>query len=73
MTNSDNAARLELMKAALDHLRQGITLLDQADAPGQIAAHVDLAIHQLGDAIDLAINSSRRRLDCPDLGTLSPS
>lgn len=73
VTNSDKAARNELMRTALDHLRQGIELLDQADAPGQIAAHVDLAVHQLNDAIDLGLKTNQGRHDCPNLGTLSPS
>jgi hypothetical protein len=31
----------------LNHLHSAIDLLDQADAPEQIAAHADLAMHQL--------------------------
>ena len=36
---------------ALTHLQAAIDLLDRAQAPGQIAAHVDLARHQLSGAI----------------------
>lgn len=37
----------QMMSDALDHLQAAIELLDRADAPGQIAAQVDLAFHQL--------------------------
>ena len=37
---------------ALKELQSAIALLDQARAPGHIAAHVDLAMHQLQDLID---------------------
>jgi hypothetical protein len=40
-----------MLAEALQHMRQAIELLDQADAPAQIAAHVDLAVHQLLDSI----------------------
>jgi hypothetical protein len=50
MTGNE-ATRTDLMTAALDLMRRAIDLLDQAEAPGQIAAHVDLAVHQLADAI----------------------
>jgi hypothetical protein len=39
------------LKDALRHLRAGLDLLDRAGAPGQIGAHVDLAIHKLEGAI----------------------
>lgn len=35
---------------ALKHLEAALGLLDEADAPAQIGAHVDLAICQLRDA-----------------------
>ena len=41
----------ESMSQALDLLTYAIELLDQSDAPPHIAAHVDLAVHQLRDAI----------------------
>lgn len=45
---SDSAAtHQEQLIRALDHLRAAIALLDAADAPPHIAAHVDLALHQL--------------------------
>ena len=47
-----SAAGDELLGQALDQLKLALNLLDGAQAPGQIAAHVDLAIHQLRDAIE---------------------
>jgi len=40
-----------MLNDALRHLRSGLELLDEASAPGQIGANVDLAIHQLTRAI----------------------
>ena len=37
-----------MLTEALHHLQSAIELLDRAEAPGQIAAGVDLAAHQLG-------------------------
>ena len=37
----------QMMSDALDHLQAAIELLDRAEAPGQIAAQIDLAFHQL--------------------------
>lgn len=37
---------------ALEHLQAAMDLLDLSGAPGQIAAHVDLAVHQLREVID---------------------
>ena len=42
-----------LLVQAFDHLQAAIELLDRAAAPGQIAAHVDLAVHQLFDELSL--------------------
>lgn len=36
---------------ALTHLQSALDALDEADAPPQIGAHVDLAMHQLREAI----------------------
>lgn len=52
MTNDDS--REELLARALMHLRAAIELLDLADAPAQIAAHVDLGACQLADLIEPA-------------------
>lgn len=37
---------------ALHRLRSVIDLLDRSSAPGHIAAHLDLAAHQLQEAIN---------------------
>lgn len=36
-----------VLRTALDHLERALRLLDDGDAPGDIGAHVDLAIHRL--------------------------
>ena len=41
----------EALTEALHHLRTAISLLDQADGPAHIAAHVDLAAHHLNDLL----------------------
>jgi hypothetical protein len=40
-----------LLIDALEKLRSAIDLLDQAEAPAQIAAHADLAASQLDDLL----------------------
>lgn len=42
----------ELLARAHDQLQSAIALLDLADAPGQIAAHIDLGACQLADFIE---------------------
>lgn len=42
----------EQWREALKQLQSAIDLLDRSDAPAHIAAHVDLAAHQLQDVID---------------------
>lgn len=44
---------------ALQRLKSAMEVLDRAQAPAQIAAHVDLAIHQLQDAIDTAAGDAQ--------------
>ena len=63
MTGNE-ATQTDLMNAALDLLRRAMELLDQAEAPGQIAAHIDLAVHQLADAI--ADNSRLKMVEPAD-------
>jgi hypothetical protein len=47
-TRIQQAASRELILAdASEHLRSALQLLDLADAPAQIGAQVDLALHQL--------------------------
>ena len=47
----ESASDEELLVHALTELQTALDLLDRARAPGHIGAHVDLAIHQLTDAI----------------------
>jgi hypothetical protein len=53
----DNLERLPegQLTSALNHLEAAIVLLDSAEAPAQIAAHVDLALHQLRAAITASV------------------
>jgi hypothetical protein len=44
--------RQRLLSEALQQLRSAIELLDEANAPAHIAAHVDLAAHQIEGVID---------------------
>lgn len=44
---------------ALNQLRSAIYLLDLSNAPAHIAAHVDLAAHQLQQFIDSSFPSGR--------------
>ena len=44
--------RREALSSALELLFNALALLDEADAPGQIGAHVDLAAHQLQELVD---------------------
>ena len=55
------SARAQLYREALDRLQAAIEMLDRANAPGHIAAHVDLAMHQLQELIDR--DSSEGRAD----------
>jgi hypothetical protein len=48
----------EQLGQALEHLRSAIALLDSSNAPAHIAAHVDLAVHQLQVAIESRFASS---------------
>jgi hypothetical protein len=42
------------LRAALAHLEGSLQLLDDADAPASIAAHVDLAVHRLREMLSVA-------------------
>lgn len=41
--------REQMLASALEHLRAALELLDSAEAPAHIGAHVDLALNQLED------------------------
>ncbi|HJR82851.1 MAG TPA: hypothetical protein VJ775_02885 [Sphingomicrobium sp.] len=53
-------SKQELLKKALQHLESGLDFLDDARAPGDIGAHVDLAGHKLKSAIAAAAEASER-------------
>jgi hypothetical protein len=44
---SETTERQQMLADAFHHLQSAIELLDRADAPGNIAANLDLALHQL--------------------------
>ena len=46
------ATRVETLRAALEHLRCAIDLLDRTDAPAQLAAYADLAAQQLDEVLE---------------------
>ena len=41
----------DMLRQAANHLQLALDLLDCAEAPAHIGAHVDLAVNQLEDAI----------------------
>lgn len=45
--NEGNSSNKEHLSLASQHLRTAIDLLDLVEAPGHIAAHVDLALSEL--------------------------
>ena len=48
-----DAYKERMLGKALAQLRSAIELLDRASAPGHIAAHIDLAVHQLECALSV--------------------
>lgn len=68
MGNSQTDSRHKMMIEALGQLEAAIDLLDRAAAPGHIAAHVDLALHELERAIGTAIGAPLKRSDASDEG-----
>jgi hypothetical protein len=48
---SETSGQQDLLTDALSLLQSALELLDEAAAPAQIGAHVDLAIHQLGSLL----------------------
>jgi hypothetical protein len=52
VTREDHSERLGLYLKAMEHFQAAIDLLDRANAPGHIAAHLDLAMHKLQDVIE---------------------
>ena len=58
--NRASDTRREMMSDALEQLRSALQLLDGAEAPAQIGAKIDLAIHEL--FLALAAMSARGAL-----------
>ena len=56
--NSDTDQR-EGLTSALNYLRLALQRLDEGSAPAHIGAHVDLAIHQLEDALSGELQGRR--------------
>lgn len=52
MKGKDETVARDLLRDAGNHLRSALALLDRAEAPAHVGAHVDFAIHQLEHAID---------------------
>jgi hypothetical protein len=52
MNCKSEISRREMLSAAADQLQSALALLDCAEAPAQIGAHVDLASHQLKAALE---------------------
>ena len=55
--------RLKILAEACSHIENAMDLLDAADAPGNIAAHLDLALNQLEDALGEVRGPEARRSD----------
>jgi hypothetical protein len=54
-----NSGEGELYRQILQQLQSAIESLDCIGAPGQIAAYVDLALHQLQELIDNDVGGMR--------------
>ncbi len=54
---SETNGQQAMLTDALNLLQSALDLLDEAAAPAQIGAHVDLALHQLGSLLEEAGNS----------------
>lgn len=63
--NSDHA-RQQMLTDAFKHLQSAMDLLDGADAPGHIAAHIDLAACKLEELLPAGKVASVRPADLMD-------
>jgi hypothetical protein len=52
VTHEHPSEAVELYLSVMQHLQTAIEQLDRANAPGHIAAHLDLALHKLQDVIE---------------------
>lgn len=50
--NEDASANSDKWSLALRHLNEALRLLDEGDAPPEVGAELDLAIHRLRSAIE---------------------
>lgn len=60
---SSESERRQMLADAFNHIQSAIELLDQAGAAGQIAAHLDLALHQLQGEL-AAVKAAPRPIAC---------
>ena len=51
MRSAPDIGQRQLLAEALHHLQTALHLLDRSHAAAHIGAHVDLAVHQLQEAI----------------------
>lgn len=63
-TMTRNTRRVQMLRDALHHLRSAIALLDAAEAPGHIAANLDLATHQLARELESHEPGASQPLAC---------
>ena len=68
VTEDKSLGRQQMLCDAADYLQSAIDLLDGAAAPGHIAAHVDLGLQQLKDAISRAAVTGSSGPDADDPG-----
>lgn len=67
MARDQASDREQALSDAAEHLRAAIAILDTSEAPAHIAAHLDLALCQLGEIIDSAPRINARLNSDPDL------
>lgn len=67
--DKSNFNREKSLTSAADHLRTALQLLDSVEAPANIGAHVDLALHQLHAELvnRVSTESSRPAQHCAPL------
>jgi hypothetical protein len=58
---SETTERQQMLADAFHHLQSAIELLDRADAPGNIAANLDLARHQLQSELSREQRAANRQ------------
>jgi len=58
--DKSNSNREEILASAVEHLRSALQLLDSVEAPANIGAHVDLALHQLHAELVDRVNPQSR-------------